>query len=208
MLISVRCALNMKEQVYHVSLQFQWFLHFSVMEWMEHKLLCCKNHSWRWFNDEFIIGLLKLWPNLLDQKYTLNWLNQNSWWLFWTDFNRTCLIHRLDLATNIIMAKSKELNISLKEHIIHLNKWVKSLWTISKQLQVPRSTVQKIICKYKVTVTVILLPWLGRKWKLSPATERRLVRMVKYQTKTIVFPHFTTYILTPWFLNLQLRRLC
>ena len=40
------------------------------------------------------------------------------------------------------MGKSKELSIDLKEHIIDLNKSGESLGFISKQLQVPRSTVQ------------------------------------------------------------------
>lgn len=39
------------------------------------------------------------------------------------------------------MGKSKELSIDLKEHIIDCNKSGKSPEAISKQLQVPRTTV-------------------------------------------------------------------
>ena len=51
--------------------------HISVMEWAEHKQF----HE-VWFNNEFILGLLKMWPNPLAQKYTYSncdtWLNV-SW---------------------------------------------------------------------------------------------------------------------------------
>ena len=43
------------------------------------------------------------------------------------------------------MGNSKELSIDLKEYIIDLNKWVKSLGAISKQLQVPRSIIQTTV---------------------------------------------------------------
>ena len=71
-----------------------------------------------------------------------------------------------------------ELSIDLKELIIDLNK---SLEAISKQLQVPRSTVQTSVCKDEVHGTVLSLPRSGRKHKLSPAAERKLVRMVSQQ---------------------------
>ena len=73
------------------------------------------------------------------------------------------------------MGKSKELSIDLKESIIDLNKSGKSLEAILKQLQFPRSTVQTIVCRYKVHGTV-------KKHKLSPAAEKKLVRMVKSQS--------------------------
>uniref|UniRef100_A0A3B1IFP7 Transposase Tc1-like domain-containing protein n=1 Tax=Astyanax mexicanus TaxID=7994 RepID=A0A3B1IFP7_ASTMX len=81
------------------------------------------------------------------------------------------------------MGKSKELSVDLKKRIIDLNKSGKSLGAISKQLQVPRATVQTIIRKYKVHGTVVSLPRSGRKRKLSHAAERRLVRMVKSQPR-------------------------
>ena len=54
-----------------------------------------------------------------------------------------------DSATNTTVRKSKGLSTNLKEHIIDLNKSGKSkLGAISKQLQVPRSTVQTSVSKY------------------------------------------------------------
>lgn len=94
------------------------------------------------------------------------------------------MIHSLDSATNATMGKSKELSTDLKKRIIDLNKSGKSLGAISKQLQVPRSTVQTIVCKYKLHGIVVSLPRSGRKRKLSPAAERKLVRMVKSQPRT------------------------
>ena len=61
-----------------------------------------------------------------------------------------CLIHPLDSAANTTVGKSKELSIDLEEHIIDLNKSGKSLEAISKQLQVPRSTVQTVSIKCMV----------------------------------------------------------
>ena len=55
------------------------------------------------------------------------------------------LIHPLGSAINTPKGKSKELSIDLKEHIIDLNKSEKSLGAISKQLQIPRSTMQKTV---------------------------------------------------------------
>lgn len=94
------------------------------------------------------------------------------------------MIQSLNLVTNATMGKSKELSTDLKKRIIELNKSGKSLAAISKQLQVPRATVQTIVCKYKVHGTVVSLPRSGRKRKLSPASERKLVRMVKSQPRT------------------------
>uniref|UniRef100_A0AAQ4Q0G1 Transposase Tc1-like domain-containing protein n=1 Tax=Gasterosteus aculeatus aculeatus TaxID=481459 RepID=A0AAQ4Q0G1_GASAC len=67
----------------------------------------------------------------------------------------------------------------LKKRSIALNKSGKSLGAISKQLQVPRATVQTIVCKYKVHGTVLSLPQSGRKRMLSPAAGR-----VKSQPRT------------------------
>ena len=57
-----------------------------------------------------------------------------------------------------------------KKPITDLNMSGKSLEAISKQLQVPRSTV---VCKFKVHGTVVSLPRSGRKHKLSPCCWER-----------------------------------
>ena len=58
----------------------------------------------------------------------------------------------------------------------------KSLGDISKQLQLPRSTVQTSTCKYEVHGTVVSLPQSGRKPKLSTAAERKLGQDVQVTT--------------------------
>ena len=80
---------------------------------------------------------------------------------FWARFSRACLIYPLDSATNTMMGKSNQLSTDLQKYIMHLNKSGMSFWAISKQLQVPRSTVRKIVV-YKVHGTVSL-PRSGRK---------------------------------------------
>ena len=169
-----------------------------------------KKHSWSCIHlNQSVTFLLKMGPNVHAQKYTFNKLNDqfwwdrklfesvffdwsfflwvmmidSGWWLFWTHLNRACLIYFLDSATHAAMGKSRELSIELKEQIIDLNKSGKSLGAISKQLKVLRSTVQTVICKYFLHGTVQSLPQSARKCKLSSAAERKLVRMVKSQTK-------------------------
>ena len=85
-----------------------------------------------------------------------------------------------------MMDKSKELSTDLKRRIIDLNKSGKSLGAISKQLQVQRTTVQTIVCNYKVHGTVVSLPRSrsGISRKLSTALERKLVRMVRSRPRT------------------------
>ena len=59
-----------------------FFLNFSVIEWVEHIPLCHKikkNHK-VWFNNWLIIGLLKMSPILLAQIYTYNKLNDQFQW--------------------------------------------------------------------------------------------------------------------------------
>ena len=62
-----------------------------------------------------------------------------------------------------------------------MNKPRKSLGAISKQLQVPRSTEQTAVCKYKVHGTVLSLPRSER--VRVKAAARKLIRMVKSQPK-------------------------
>ena len=112
------------------------------------------------------------------------WTSPEWFWLITArDFSgpkRARLLHPLDSAKATTMGKSKGLSIDLKGHIIDLTKSGKSFGAISKQLQVPRSTVQTAVWKCKVNGTFVS----GRKHKLSPAAERKLVRMVKSQLKT------------------------
>ena len=63
--VVVKCTF--KEHVHHVRLQFQWFCssHVSVINERNKNYFVTKNLHEVWFNNEFIIGLLKMWPNLL-----------------------------------------------------------------------------------------------------------------------------------------------
>lgn len=63
------------------------------------------------------------------------------------------------------------------------NKSEKSFGTISKELHVPRSTVQTIVYERKKHGTVVSLPCTGRKCKSSFAAERKLLRMVNSKPK-------------------------
>ena len=85
-------------------------------------------------------------------------LIDHSWWLFWVHVNRNSWIQPLDSATNTTIWKSKALSIDLKEDIIDLNKSGKSTGAISKQFQVPRSTVKTTVCRFKVHGTAVSLP--------------------------------------------------
>ena len=59
-----------------------------------------------------------------------------------------------------------------------------SLGAISKQLQIPQSSVQTIIRKYNVFGTTETLQCSGRKRKLTTEDEQILVRKVKLNPKT------------------------
>lgn len=78
------------------------------------------------------------------------------------------------------MGKSKELTTDLKKWLIDL-KSGKSLGAVFKAATGPKINR---VCKYKVHGTVVSLPRSGRKCKLSPAAERKLVRIVKRQPRT------------------------
>src|SRR4029434_731679 len=56
--------------------------------------------------------------------------------------------------------------------------------TISKQLDIPVTTVAHIIQKFKVQGTVGNLPGCGRKRKIDDKLKRRTIRMVTQDTRT------------------------
>ena len=162
------------------------------MEWIEHILLCHKQHHEVSSNIKFITGSsVNVTKSAGSKVHTTTWtidfsdysklcFNQicfvarplnlfsmimadNSWWLFLVHFDRACLIPHYTSPP------------AVQTCIIDLNKSGKSLGATTKQLQVPKSTVQIIICKYKVAQFICLLvslPRSERKHKLSPATER------------------------------------
>uniref|UniRef100_A0A147A9W2 Transposase n=1 Tax=Fundulus heteroclitus TaxID=8078 RepID=A0A147A9W2_FUNHE len=77
------------------------------------------------------------------------------------------------------MGKSKELSEDVRRRIVDLHKSGKSLGAISKELQIPKSSVQSIIRKYDLFGCVSTLPRSGRRPKLSHSDELKLVKMFK-----------------------------
>ena len=105
----------------------------------------------------------------------------DSWWLFWAHFNGTCLTHPLD--SNTTNGKSKELSIEMTECIF--NKSGKfQFQEMSKQAQVPGSTVQTTVCKYKVYGTVVSLPRSGIKTQtITCCWEKKIAQDGQESTK-------------------------
>ena len=75
--------------------------------------------------------------------------------------------------------------------VLSFNDFYSSLFftdsSISKAATAPKINCANDLCKYKVRDTyflIVSLPRSGRKNKLSPAAERKLVRMVKSEPKT------------------------
>ena len=75
------------------------------------------------------------------------------------------------------MGKSMETTECKRKAVIELHKAKKSIRDISKQLQVPRSTVHDIVTKFKEFSTVKNLPRTGRPTILTPQDKRRIVRL-------------------------------
>lgn len=82
------------------------------------------------------------------------------------------------------MAKTKELSEDLRVRIVAAQKSGEGYKTISKRFQVPVSTVQSIIRKYKTHHTVENLGGRGRKSKVTPVLARKIVREVVKNPKT------------------------
>ena len=124
---------------FEIHLYIMTVLSFNDFYSLEHILLChttttttTTKHSWslvQWWMYYYLLPLIFCWIILID----------NSWWLFWAHLNRACLIHPLHSATNTTIGKYQGAQHWSKR--AHLNTSGKSLGAISKQLQVPRSTV-------------------------------------------------------------------
>ncbi|XP_018550156.1 centrin-3 [Lates calcarifer] len=74
--------------------------------------------------------------------------------------------------------KSKEHSADLRDKIVARHKSGQGYKTISKALNIPRSTVASIIVKWKKFGTTRTLPRVGRPQKLSKRAKRALVREV------------------------------
>ena len=78
----------------------------------------------------------------------------------------------------------RELSQEIRKKIIDLHVKGKGYKTISKQLDVPVTTVAHIIQKVKVHGTVANLPGRGRKRKIDDKLKRRIIRMVTKEPRT------------------------
>lgn len=84
----------------------------------------------------------------------------------------------------VTMAKSKELSNSEKEQILKLHKQGLSYRNISKNLEIPFSTIGSFILKWKKTDTVINFPRSGRPRKISTRAARKIIRKVNVTPMT------------------------
>ena len=77
-----------------------------------------------------------------------------------------------------------ELSQEIRKKIIDKHVKGKGYKTISKQLDIPVTTVAHIIQKFKVQGTVANLPGRGRKRKIDDKLKRRIIRMVTKEPRT------------------------
>ncbi|KAG7500556.1 Transposable element Tcb1 transposase [Solea senegalensis] len=74
--------------------------------------------------------------------------------------------------------RRKELSREIRKKIIDKHVKGKGYKTISKQLDVPVTTVAHIIQKFKIHGTLANLPGRGRRRKIDEKSKRRIIRMV------------------------------
>ncbi len=74
--------------------------------------------------------------------------------------------------------KCKELSVDLREKIVERHGQSQGYKSISRDLNVPESTVHNIIKRFTAHDTVANLPGRGRKSKINEKLQRRIVRMV------------------------------
>ncbi len=74
--------------------------------------------------------------------------------------------------------KCKELSVDLRENIVETHGQSQGYKSISRDFNVPESTVHNIIKRFTAHDTVANLPGRGRKSKINEKLQRRIVRMV------------------------------
>ncbi len=74
--------------------------------------------------------------------------------------------------------KCKELSVDLRENIVEKHGQSQGYKSISRDLNVPVSTVRNIIKRFTAYGIVANLPGHGRKSKINEKLQRRIVRMV------------------------------
>ena len=108
--------------------------------------------------------------------------------IIWVNWMCTCgcisrSTFKLSASLLDIMGKSKEISQDFRKEIVD-HKSGSSLGAISKHLDIPRSSVQTIVRKYKHHGTTQLSYRSGRWCVLSPREERTLVRKVQINPGT------------------------
>lgn len=78
----------------------------------------------------------------------------------------------------------RELSQEIRKKITHMHVKGKGITTISKQLDVPVTTVAHIIQKFKIHETVASLPGRGRRRKIDDKFNRWIIRMVTKEPRT------------------------
>ncbi|KAL2101691.1 hypothetical protein ACEWY4_003452 [Coilia grayii] len=79
--------------------------------------------------------------------------------------------------------KTKELSEDLRSKIVRKHGQSQGYKSISKDLNVPVSTVRSVINKFKAHGTVANLPRCGRKRKINERFQRKIVRMVEKEPR-------------------------
>lgn len=87
--------------------------------------------------------------------------------------------HSLDRPVFRTMEKSKEGSENLRRRIVDVHKSGKSLEVISKELQIPGSSVQTIVRRHRLFKSVTTLSNSGWRAKSSSSHERNLVRVFR-----------------------------
>ena len=80
--------------------------------------------------------------------------------------------------------RRRELSEDLRTHIVEKHQQHQGYKSISRDLNVPLSTVRNIIKKFTTHGTTANLPGHGRKRKMDERLQRRIVRMVDKQPQT------------------------
>ena len=82
------------------------------------------------------------------------------------------------------MVKSREISLDIRNRIINTYKDGEGYTKLSKRFKVSRTAVRSIIAKYKAQKPVSNIIGRGRKRKISPILERKIVREVRRNPRT------------------------
>ena len=84
------------------------------------------------------------------------------------------------------MVKTKEPSVDVRQEIVNFHKLGEGYGTISKRLDIPRSTVQSIVKKFKESGTADSLPIHRRKPKLTPRLTMKISRATNMNPRSVL----------------------